>query len=289
MSNSEKIGKLWKKSKLTNVSSAFSIFYNYSTDFFFHIFHIFSLFNLFFFHTFQILSLFNLIFFHIFPIFSPFNLFFFRILQILSLFNLIFFHIFHIFSLFNLLCFCIFQIKETSSSSSLPPSSFSASLYACIYIVFQNWEESSSNSFLLDYGSRDQMYHLALRKTTVRTRTWSTTQREEEEEVSLGVIMTNTEIIHIFQIFSHFSLLFFHNFHIFSLFNLLFFHIFQIISLFNLFFENEIIYNVMHYKSRLNSEKIWKIQKKSKLNSEKIWKLWKKNRLNSEMIGTFLP
>jgi hypothetical protein len=42
--------------------------------------------------------------------------------------------------------------------------------------------------------------------------------------------------------------------------------------------ENEIIYNVMHYKSRLNSEKIWKIQKKSKLNSEKIWKLWKKNR-----------
>ena len=34
--------------------------------------------------------------------------------------------------------------------------------------------------------------------------------------------------------------------------------------------ENEIIYNVMHYKSRLNSDKIWKIQKKSKLNSEKI-------------------
>ena len=33
-------------------------------------------------------------------------------------------------------------------------------------------------------------------------------------------------------------------------------------------------------KSKLNSEKIWKIQKKSKLNSEKIWKLWKKIRLN---------
>ena len=32
--------------------------------------------------------------------------------------------------------------KETSSSSS--------SLYACIYIVFQNWEESSWNSFLLE-------------------------------------------------------------------------------------------------------------------------------------------
>jgi hypothetical protein len=26
-------------------------------------------------------------------------------------------------------------------------------------------------------------------------------------------------------------------------------------------------------KSKLNSEKTWKIQKKSKLNSEKIWKL----------------
>jgi hypothetical protein len=32
--------------------------------------------------------------------------------------------------------------KETSSSSS--------SLYACIYIVFQNWEESSWNRFLLE-------------------------------------------------------------------------------------------------------------------------------------------
>ena len=27
-------------------------------------------------------------------------------------------------------------------------------------------------------------------------------------------------------------------------------------------------------KSKLNSEKTWKIQKKSKLNSEKIWKMW---------------
>jgi hypothetical protein len=35
-------------------------------------------------------------------------------------------------------------------------------------------------------------------------------------------------------------------------------------------------------KSRLNSEKIWKIQKKSKLNSEKIGKIWKKGKLNSE-------
>jgi hypothetical protein len=35
-------------------------------------------------------------------------------------------------------------------------------------------------------------------------------------------------------------------------------------------------YNATCYKSRLNSEMIWKIQKKSKLNSEKTWKLWKK-------------
>jgi hypothetical protein len=37
-------------------------------------------------------------------------------------------------------------------------------------------------------------------------------------------------------------------------------------------------------KSKLNSEKIWKIQKKSKLNSEKIGKMWKKGKLNSEKI-----
>ena len=51
----------------------------------------------------------------------------------------------------------------------------SSSLYTCIYIVFQNWEESSWNSFFArDYASRDQIYHfihLALRNTTVRTRT----------------------------------------------------------------------------------------------------------------------
>jgi hypothetical protein len=38
---------------------------------------------------------------------------------------------------------------------------------------------------------------------------------EEEEEVSLGVIMTNTEIFHIFHIISLFNLLFFRIFHIF--------------------------------------------------------------------------
>ena len=37
-------------------------------------------------------------------------------------------------------------------------------------------------------------------------------------------------------------------------------------------------------KSRLNSEKIWKIRKKGKLNSEKIWKIWRKSQLNSEKI-----
>jgi hypothetical protein len=48
-------------------------------------------------------------------------------------------------------------------------------------------------------------------------------------------------------------------------------------------------------KPKLNSEKLWKIQKKivkryekygrkSRLNSEMIWKIWKKSKLNSEMI-----
>jgi Fe2+ or Zn2+ uptake regulation protein len=38
-------------------------------------------------------------------------------------------------------------------------------------------------------------------------------------------------------------------------------------------------------ESKLNCEKIWKIQKKGKLNSEKIWKIWKKSKLNSEKRG----
>ena len=37
-------------------------------------------------------------------------------------------------------------------------------------------------------------------------------------------------------------------------------------------------------KSKLNSEKIQKIQKKSVLNYEKIAKLWKKGKLNIEKI-----
>ena len=45
-------------------------------------------------------------------------------------------------------------------------------------------------------------------------------EKEEEEaggiEVSLGLIMTNTEIYHIFHIISLFNLPFFHIFHIFS-------------------------------------------------------------------------
>ena len=36
---------------------------------------------------------------------------------------------------------------------------------------------------------------------------------EEEEEVSLGVIMTNTEIFHVFHIFSQFSSVFSKTFH----------------------------------------------------------------------------
>jgi hypothetical protein len=36
-------------------------------------------------------------------------------------------------------------------------------------------------------------------------------------------------------------------------------------------------------ENKLNSEKIWKMQKKSKLNSEKILKLWKKSKLKMEI------
>jgi hypothetical protein len=64
---------------------------------------------------------------------------------------------------------------------------------------------------------------------------WCARGREKEEEVSLGVIMTNTEIFHIFLIFSLFNLLFFHIFPIFSLFNLLFFRISPIFSLSSIF------------------------------------------------------
>jgi hypothetical protein len=39
-------------------------------------------------------------------------------------------------------------------------------------------------------------------------------------------------------------------------------------------------------KSKLNSEKIGKIEKKSTLNCEMIWKIWKKAKLNSKKIGT---
>ena len=38
-------------------------------------------------------------------------------------------------------------------------------------------------------------------------------------------------------------------------------------------------------KPKLNSEKIWKIQKKSKLNSEMIWKIWKKIVKRYEKYG----
>jgi hypothetical protein len=51
----------------------------------------------------------------------------------------------------------------------------------------------------------------------------------------------------------------------------------------------------MKRKDKLNSEKIWKIQKKivkcyekygkkSRLNCEMIWKIWKKSKLNSGKI-----
>ena len=76
----------------------------------------------------------------------------------------------------------------------------------------------------------------------------------EREEVFLGVIMTNTEIFHIFSLFnlpffhivhiiSLFDLPFFRIFHIFSLFNLLFFHIFHIISQFSSVFSKSFHYS----------------------------------------------
>jgi hypothetical protein len=43
-----------------------------------------------------------------------------------------------------------------------------------------------------------------------------------------------------------------------------------------------------YLKSKLKSEKIWKIWRKSKLNSKKIWKIWKKGKLNSEIIWKIL-
>jgi hypothetical protein len=66
-------------------------------------------------------------------------------------------------------------------------------------------------------------------------------------------------------IFSLFNLPFCHIFHVFSLFNLLFFCIFQIFSLFN--YDRKVSWIVKRYN------KIWK---KPKLNSEKIWKIQKK-------------
>ena len=40
----------------------------------------------------------------------------------------------------------------------------------------------------------------------------------------------------------------------------------------------------MRKKSKLNSEKIWKIWKKSKLKCEMVLKIWRKSKLNSEKI-----
>ena len=40
----------------------------------------------------------------------------------------------------------------------------------------------------------------------------------------------------------------------------------------------------MRKKSKLNSEKIWKIWKKSKLKCEMVWKIWRKSKLNIEEI-----
>ena len=76
---------------------------------------------------------------------------------------------------------------------------------------------------------------------------------EEEEEVSLGVIMTNTEILHIFHVISLFNLPFFHIFQIFSLFDLPFFHNFHIFSLFSSIFSISFHY-VLPYSILLSTQ-----------------------------------
>ena len=54
-----------------------------------------------------------------------------------------------------------------------PPPPLPSSLYTCIYIVFFRIEKNHPEIVLFarDYASRDQIYHLTLRNTTVRTQT----------------------------------------------------------------------------------------------------------------------
>jgi hypothetical protein len=122
--------------------------------------------------------------------------------------------------------------------------SYYSYLYTCIYIVFQNWEESSWNSlgFLLDYVSRDQIYHFI----HLTLRLFSTPQWERARDRLPGVHSEqkkdslNSELI--WKIWKKGKL------------------------------NSEKIWK-MWKKSRLNCEMIWKIWKKIKLNSEKIWKI----------------
>ena len=70
---------------------------------------------------------------------------------------------------------------SSSSSPSLPPPS-SSSLYTCICIVFQNWEESSWHSFLLEtmqVGIKFTISFIWLLEIPQweRGQSWSTTQQ----------------------------------------------------------------------------------------------------------------
>jgi hypothetical protein len=55
------------------------------------------------------------------------------------------------------------KVKAAAAAEAAPASSTALYAYTfCIYIVFQNWEESSWNSFFFnrDYASRDQTGYL---------------------------------------------------------------------------------------------------------------------------------
>ena len=90
--------------------------------------------------------------------------------------------------------------KENSSSYLPPPSSFSSSfppsssssLYTCIYIVFQNWEESSWNSFLLETANRDQIYHFI--HLTLRLFSRNTTVKRGRDRKHLRVLHNTSNI-----------------------------------------------------------------------------------------------
>jgi hypothetical protein len=95
--------------------------------------------------------------------------------------------------------------KETSSSLS---PTILLPLLLPLYIVFQNWEESSWNRFLLETTSRDQIYHF----------------------IHPYFPYHFTLQLAFFPYLPYLFTIFFCIFQMFSLFDLPFFHIFHIIS-----------------------------------------------------------